>query len=208
MNVKSAQPFGRRGRPPARVASRPAEPRAAKSPDAESRLAELPPDLVAAVLGPAAPSGDAHANSTGAKPVVIKVARSLRAAVLAGLCVGFFNASINVAKSAGIGKELAPLLGHSVLPLPAIAIFVGLWSAARTTALSLLVTHRVLTQLGRTGFLAYAFGGGIVAVAYALCVHALAPEWSHHALGLEFLTGLGAGFFYRLFAGTVPAGRG
>lgn len=182
--------------PAARVVPRPAKPVVA-----DSLVAELPPDVVAAMLRPAAQSADTPANSTGTTPV-IKVARSLRAAVLAGLCVGFFNASVNIGESAGISKELAPFLGGSALPLPAITIFVGLWSAARTTALSILVTHRVLTLLGRTEFLAYALGGGVVAVAYAFCVHVLVPGWSHHAFGMEFLTGLGAGFFYRLFAGT------
>jgi hypothetical protein len=127
----------------------------------------------------------------------------LRAAVLAGLCVGFFSAALNIATTPGFGDELAPLLGQMALPLPAVSLVFGLWSGASSAMMSLLVTHRILNAFGWSGHAAYALGGGAVALAYAAAVHAMGlPQQS---FGVEFLTGLGAGFFYRLFAGTVAA---
>jgi len=190
--VKPAQPFGRRGR--LATASPPAHTR---TPAIDTATASLPADLVASIVRPTAAAAGAVEASRQ-----IRVARSFRAALLAGLCVGFFNAALNVTQVAAVGKELAPLLDASALPLPAVSLFIGLWSAARTTALSLLVTHRILDRLGWTRPVAYALGGAAVAVAYAAIVHALAPGLADRNLGVNFISGLGAGFFYRLFAGT------
>ncbi|MGP0058851.1 MAG: hypothetical protein ACLPID_06160 [Beijerinckiaceae bacterium] len=195
MIAQPSQPFGKRGRPAA-PPTRPSAP--APTPATAPAAAPLPADLIASIVRPTA-----QAEGSNNAPCEALVARSLRAAILAGLCVGFFNAALNIAATPASGEELAPLLGRSVLPLPAISFFFGLWSAARTSALSLLVTHRIVSQFGWTGHIAYALGGGAVALAYAAAVHAMGLP--HQNFGVEFLTGLGAGFFYRLFAGTVAA---
>ncbi len=178
---------------------RPVSPRATP---ATAPAAPLPADLIASIVRPAP-----QAEGSPGAPREALVARSLRAALLAGLCVGFFNAALNIAATPASGEELAPLLGQvlgqSALPLPAVSLVFGLWSGARTSMLSLLVTHRILNAFGWSGHAAYALGGGAVALAYAAAVHAMGlPQQS---FGVEFLTGLGAGFFYRLFAGTVAA---
>jgi hypothetical protein len=197
MIVKPAQPFGRRGLAPQKPAS----------PNMPARVGaaattELPANLVAAIVRPAGREAE-----TPGRPRV-KVARSLRAAFLAGLCVGFFNAAINVAGISGVANELVPLIGTSGLPLPVMFLVIGLWRAARTTGLALLVSHRILDRLGQTSPAAYALGGGIVNLAYAAAVQVLAPDWHHSAFIVEFASGLAAGFFYRLFAGTGPADQG
>jgi hypothetical protein len=171
-------------------------------PAIEPAAPPLPADLVAAIVRPAAQT----AGADGA-PRQARVARSLRAALLAGLCVGFFSAALNIAAPPASGEELAPLvgqaLGQSALPLPALSLVFGLWSGASSSMMSLLVTHRILNAFGWTRYAAYALGGGAVALAYAAAVHAMGLP--HQSFGVEFLTGLGAGFFYRLFAGTVAA---
>lgn len=192
MIVKPAEPFGRRGRPAA-PASTP-RPRPLPQP----ALAPLPADLVAAIVRPATAEGAALPATAPAK---IRVVRSLRAAVLAGLCVGVFDAALHVTTAPALDKEIATLLGGAALPLPAISLFIGLWSTARTSAMSLLVTHRVLDMFGWTKPLAYALVGGVVAVIYAVLVHMLAPELMERSLLIDGLCGLGAGFFYRFFAG-------
>jgi hypothetical protein len=196
MIVKSAQPFGRRGRAPQKLAPH------VPACGGELAATRLPADLVAAIVRPTTSEEEAPG-----RPRVVKVARSLRAALLSGLCVGFFNVAINVTGVSGLGNELAPLIGGSGVPLPAIFLVMGLWRAARTTGLALLVSHRILDHLGRTSPAAYALGGGIVNLAYAAAVHVLAPDWHHSAFIIEFASGLTAGFFYRLFAGTRAADR-
>jgi hypothetical protein len=171
-------------------------------PSSEPAALQLPAELVASIL-------QREQRATGSENVARKasVPRSLRAALLAGLCVGFFSAALNITATPSLGKELAPLLGDAALPLPAISILLGLWSAARTSMMSLLVTQRILNYFGRTQHIAYALGGATTALAYAGVIHLLGPGLPHHGFGVEFITGLGAGFFYRLFAGAVAADR-
>jgi hypothetical protein len=199
--IEPAQPFGKRGRSTAKSA-RPsvvAPSVCAQSATVPAALT-LPPELVASILQP-----EARVASSESMARKASVPRSLRAALLAGLCVGFFSAALNITATPSLGKELAPLLGDMALPLPAISIFLGLWSAARTSMMSLLVTQRILNYCRWTHHIAYALGGGATALAYAGVIHLLGPGLPHHGFGVEFITGLGAGFFYRLFAGTVVA---
>jgi hypothetical protein len=171
---------------------------------AQPALAPLPADLVAAIAHPEAADGVAP-TTTSAK---IRVARSFRAAILAGLCVGFFDAALHVTTAPAINKDIASLLGESALPLPIVSLLIGLWSAARTSALSLLVTHRVLDMFGWTKPVAYMLGGAAVAIVYAALIQILAPGLVERSLLIDGLCGLGAGFFYRLFAGTQSSESG
>lgn len=187
MTQKLVRTFGRRGTkvrpsPQSRAASLAAPP--------------LPADLVAAIVRPAQ---DQPMMIAPARPR--RVARSLRAALVAGLCAGFFHAAFDVAAVPAAGRALLPFIGAAALPLPAISLAVGLWSAARTTALVLLVAHRLLDRLGSTSSAAYAVGGGLAAFAYAAAVDFLVPGLAHANLGLELLCGAGAGFLYRRLAG-------
>ena len=119
---------------------------------------------------------------------------------------GFFHAAFDVAAVPAAGRALLPFIGAAALPLPAVSLVIGLWSAARTTALVLLVTHRLLDRLGSTGSAAYALGGGLAAFAYAAAMDFFAPGLAHANLGLELLCGAGAGFLYRRLAGTLDDG--
>jgi hypothetical protein len=193
MIAKPSQPFGKRGRTV--VAPLRSQPRQMREP-----AAPLPADLLAAIVRPTAVAAGANTGDVAGKSIV---ARSFRAAILAGLCVGFFNAAINMTEVSAIGEKIALILGQTTLPLTAIALVIGIWSGARTTALTLLVTHRILAYLGWTRPVAYALGGGVVAAIFAAVMQALGGGLSHHDFGVEFVSGLGAGFFYRLFAGTV-----
>jgi hypothetical protein len=195
MIAKPSQPFGKRGR----TVVAPLRPQPLQTGEPAARL---PADLVAAIIRPAA--AEADAGDVAGKAAV---PRSFRAALLAGLCVGFFNAALNMTEVSAFGEKIALILGQTTLPLTAIALVIGIWSGARTTALTLLVTHRILAYLGWTRPVAYALGGGVVAAIFAAVMQALGGGLSHHDFGVEFISGLGAGFFYRLFAGTVSADR-
>jgi hypothetical protein len=198
MTVKPSQPFGKRGRTV--VALSRLQPLQMDEP-----AARLPADLVAAIIRPAA--GVAAGANAGDIAGKAAVPRSFRAALLAGLCVGFFNATLNMTEVSAVGEKIALILGQTTLPLTAIALVIGIWSGARTTALTLLVTHRILAYLGWTKPVAYALGGGAVAALFGAVMQVLGGGLSHHDFGVEFISGLGAGFFYRLFAGTVSADR-
>lgn len=190
MTQRLVQTFGRRGtqgRPPPRSGA-----------DFAAVAPPLPADLVAAIVRP---TQEQPTPIAAGRP--LRVARSLRAALVAGLCAGFFHAAFDVAAVPAEGKALLPFIGAAALPLPAISLIIGLWSAARTTALVLLVTHRLLDRLGSTGSAAYALGGGLAAFAYAAAVDFLVPGLAHANLGLELLCGAGAGFLYRRLAGTL-----
>ncbi len=193
MSATPTRPFGRRGQ----VAQKLPHPAA---PARDATATALPADVVAAILRPGAGESDVPS-----RPRAIKVPRSLRAALLAGLCIGFFSAALNVTAFAGLDRQTTLFLGESSLPLPVIALTLGLWSGARTTAFSLLVTHRILNLLGWTRPAAYALGGGAIALAWAAGVHGLTPQLPHQPFAVECLAGCGAGFLYRLFAGTISA---
>jgi hypothetical protein len=192
MMVRPSQPFGKRGRV--------AESRARVTTAAEP--VALSADLVAAIVGPSA-----KVKEPRSRPGKIVVARSFRAALLAGLCVGFFNAALNMTQFSASGESIASLLGATAVSPVAISLVVGIWSGARTTAMTLLITHRILAKWGRTDRLAYVLGGGAVAATYAAILQALGLTIFDHGFGAELLSGLAAGFFYRVFAGTVSADR-
>lgn len=190
MSPPEVRPFGRRGVPPARSSL---ADHAAASP------ASIPPSVLAAILQ--------HPHEASAerpdieKRHVGKVARSLRAAVLAGLIVGLLNAALNATSLISSGGLLDELpLGQAKMPISIMLVAAGLFSGARSSAFVLLFAHKILTKLGRTSYFAYAFAGAGASLACALIVQALGLGETH-SLVSETLSGLGAGFFYRLFAG-------
>lgn len=133
MPARSMQPFGRRG-----ADSKPAL-RAAVPPKADS----LSPDIVAAILH--GPREEAAVEQAKAR----KVVWSFRAAVLAGLVVGFFNAALHATSLLGGASD--PLLGGMLdqirlgdvkLPLAVTLVAAGLWSGARASALTLFFAQR------------------------------------------------------------------
>jgi hypothetical protein len=192
MMAKPSQPFGKRGRA---AESRPRV-------TARTEPTALSADVVATIVGPAA-----QAREAGLKTGRIIVARSFRAALLAGFCVGFFNAALSMTQFSAGNEGIASLFGGMAVPLVVISLAVGIWSAARTTAVTLLITHRILAHWGWTDRLAYVLGGGAVAATYSAIMEALGLPIFHHGFGVELASGLAAGFFYRLFAGTVSSDR-
>jgi hypothetical protein len=200
------QPFGRRGRVDKQAASR-----VVPAPAAEL-APNLSPDVIAAVIGPSSVRTMAQASAAS----VTRVAWSFRAAVLAGLIVGLFNAAARATTFVSFGSlgafDKLPLgafgggqisLGQADVPLTVLIAAAGLWSGARASALSLLFAQKALTRLGQTSLLAYSLGGAAASLAYSVVAALLWADATPLSIALDALSGLGAGFFYRLFAPTV-----
>ncbi len=198
MSPTPAQPFGRRGRPVISSGSTLGAPeRRPSRPD----LAALPPELVATILRPVGEGEEVEAK----RPRVGKVAWSFQAAVLAGLVVGLLNAAVNATSILSFGDyggliDQVPL-GQAKVPIAVMLAGAGLWSGARASALALLFAHTFLSRSARTSYLAYALAGGAASLAYGLIVGTLGFS-DHHSLVMDVLSGVAAGFFYRLFAAT------
>jgi hypothetical protein len=142
----------------------------------------------------------AHGRSS-----VAKVAWSFHGAVLAGLVVGMLDAAVHATSLLNLGEyggliEQTPL-GQAKLPIAVMLAGAGLWSGARASALALLFAHNFLNRLGRTSYASYALAGGAASFAYVLILEMLGFG-AHHSLVLDVLSGVAAGFFYRLFAAT------
>lgn len=195
MNAKSPQPFGRRGL----VSNFGAQPVRASgtAPQLAQRNPSVSPELVAALL-----RSDADPSASATRGFQ-KVPRSFRAAILAGCIVAVFNAATNATFAAEANDTLGVLsFGSRNAPVIVALLLAALWSGARTSALILLVTHRLLVAIERTSYLSYAMFGGIVALGFGLFMQALGKPPGAGGIGMEILSGVGAGFFYRLFAGT------
>jgi hypothetical protein len=154
---------------------------------------------VATILRPA--GEDVAAERLSVK----KVAWSFRAAVLAGLVVGILNAAVNATSVLSFGDYGGLIdqvqLGQAKVPIAVMLAGAGLWSGARASALALLFAHTFLSRSARTSYLAYALAGGAASLVYALIVGTLGFS-GHHSLIIDVLSGVAAGFFYRLFAAT------
>jgi hypothetical protein len=184
------QPFGRRG---SGAAAAPAATPTLPPTQAQA----LPPELVAALLRPP------EQEATAQRPKVQKVARSLRGAVLAGLVVGLLNAAANATSFLSFGGLIAQVpLGEARLPFAVMLAAASLWGGARASALALLFAHTFLDRRGQTSYLAYSLAGGAASLAYALVVGAIGLDAGHQSFAIEVLSGMAAGFFYRLFAAT------
>lgn len=193
MSPAPKEPFGRRGRPPAGGGAVASVPLRHPVPQPER---ELPPELLASILQ-AAPQ---EAIADGAK--AHKIAWSFRAAVLAGLIVGLFNAAVNATSFLSFGtygdlmKDLP--LGDAKMPLLVTVAAAGLWGGARASALTLLLAHSILDRIGQTSAPAYVCAGAAASGLYAIVTGLLGFDSAH--LAMDVMVGGGAGFFYRLFA--------
>ena len=142
----------------------------------------------------------------------VAVPRSFRAALLAGLVVGSCLAGLDATKADMTLRHLGALMpGAAPRMLPMVILF-GLFEGARAAAANLLGAHWVLRRIGWSGHFAYAVGGGVVAAGVATLTQGLIdqgliePEMLRtNGLGLDIAAGAGAGFFYRVFAGSARA---
>jgi hypothetical protein len=209
MSQPPVKTFGRRGLapPPRNPARENLRPKQGSTP-------ELPREIVAAVMV------DRRANAGGhpKPPQVTRVGWSFRAALPAGLIVGLLSAATRVTGFLGFGArgglDTLPLgniglgqisLGEAKAPILAAIAIAGLFSGARASALALLFAHKILARLGRTSLLAYSLGGAAASLAYALVAAVFWADATPLSVGTEALSGLGAGFFYRLFAASERA---
>ena len=209
MSMPPAKPFGRRGRlaTPAPQAQRPVF--AARSAARPVAAPDLAPEVVAAVLGG---TSGLRESAFASQSRVKSVGWSFRAAVLAGLIVSLVNAAAQATRFSSFGGlEKLPFgsallgqisIGEATVPLTLLAALAGLWSGARASALALLFAHKILARLGHTSLMAYSLGGAAACLAYALLGGLLGGAMTPVSIAMEALSGLGAGFFYRLFAAT------
>lgn len=187
--MRSAQPFGRRGRPADSAAPGASEFRS-------SPASALPPDLLAAILQ------SAEQSSAAERPKVLKVTWSFRGAALAGLVAGLLSAAVKATAVLNLGGVLSQVpLGEAKVPLAVALAVAGLWGGARSSGLVLLVAHSLLSRLGKTTYTAYALAGAAASLAYVLIAEILGFTAIHALIG-DVLSGAAAGFFYRLFAAT------
>jgi hypothetical protein len=144
-------------------------------------------------------------HSESGAPGARIVPGSWRAVFLAGLVTACLQASLDLGSLIALGSRSGELTfsGHS-LPLAPMIILSSLWTGGRSSAFNLLFVRALLNSLEITSLFAYAIGGGLVTVLYALLMQALGCG-DLAALPGDSAAGLAAGFFYRLFAGTKPA---
>lgn len=199
MNAGSTQPFGRRG-----LAANPAaRPKPAIGTPAQPlpRAPSVSPELVATLM-----RRDLETSASGRASGLRgfeKVPRSFRAAILAGCIVAVVNAATNATFAAEANDNLGILSAVAGTNASVIAalLVAALWSGARTSAMILLISHRVLTAMERTSYFSYAAAGAVVALGFELMMQLFGKSPGAGGLGLEVLSGIGAGLFYRLFAG-------
>jgi hypothetical protein len=159
----------------------------------------VPPELVAALVHP-----QEKDVSTAAQRGEI-VPRSFLAAILAGLIVAILNAAANATFAAEAQKGLGVFsFGSANAPIVVALLLAGLWSGARTSAFCLLAAHWLLAAIDRTSHASYAIASGGAALVLALIMHTLGRPLGPGGLGMEIFSGIVAGLFYRLFAGTKP----
>jgi hypothetical protein len=199
MTSKPVPTFGKRGRP-APVRQMP--PRPSPS-DLEATESGVPLSVLAASLIEKPEVEEAVAGrAAGTVPY------SWRAGLLAGLVVSLMQAGIIIvgakAQSAGLG-DLATLTGISTQAMVPVVIMGSLLDSAQATGFTVLTAHGVLKRLGITNLIAYALGGAAAAAVYAEAQLLIGFGGPEHGWTIELATGLGAGFFYRLFAGASEA---
>lgn len=197
MNTKPPQPFGRRGAVPTAAARR-----SFASPATQQRASAPPvsasPELIAAILRPQ--GGEAPQETSRAAEIV---PRSYRAAILAGFIVAILNAAVNVTFAAKATAGLSVFsLGSAKVPVVAALLIGALWSAAQTSAVCLLVAHRLLVRMQRTSYFDYAGAAGVAALALAAIMAALGSPAGPGGFAMALVSGMVTGLFYRIFAGT------
>jgi len=206
METRSAQPFGRRGS--ASVAAvRPVFVPTAGRKQASAPSVNASPELIAAILRPNGAEAPATTPKAGES-----VPRSYRAAILAGFIVAILNAAVNVTfatkTATGLGHlnlghlGLGLSLGSEKVPLAAALILGSLWSAAQSSAMCLLVAHRLLVRAGRTSYPAYMAGAGGAALALGAVMWLFDSPPGPGGFAMVLVSGVVTGLFYRMFAGT------
>jgi hypothetical protein len=198
---KPAPTFGKRGRP--------AAVRAAPSPRNvpavfETSESDVPPSVLAASLMPPALAPESAERRAGAVPT------SWRAGLLAGLVVSLMQAGMVIveakAQSASLAG-LATMTGVSPQDMLLLVVAGSLLDGAQTTGFTVLTAHKALKRLAVTGHAAYALGGAAAAAVYAVGALLLGFGAPAHGWAIALATGLGAGFFYRVFAGAADRAR-
>ena len=146
-------------------------------------------------------------ESADAGPVAgaASVPWSRRSAFIACVCAAMLQAGALVvdARSAveivpGVGLDFSDGSGVS-------AVYIGysLLRGARVAGVSLLIAHHVLRAIGQTSLIAYAAGAAAIGAAQAVAQSLLShgpPD-----LLVESVTGLAAGFLFRMLAGVERA---
>ena len=126
---------------------------------------------------------------------------SMRAAILAGLFASLLQAGMVVASAQGVVEIIPGLkvdVGQGSLLTPLI-ILTGLWGGAHVAASAVMLSHFLLRRLGRVAALDYALAGCAAGAADAFMTTLLFG--GAHGLLAQAMTGLAAGYFFRLFAG-------
>lgn len=162
-------------------------------------MGDLPPDLLAQVLG------SSGIMPIAAAPAKAAVPRSYRAAILAGFVVAILHAAgatTFASHAAGGLSAFAP--GSAKVPVTIGLVLAALCSGAKDSAFCLLVAHRLLARLGYTSHFAYVLGSTSASLAAAAGAYALGMASGTAGLANAVLCGAAAGLFYRLFAGTSP----
>ena len=142
----------------------------------------------------------------------VAVPRSVRAALLAGLVVGFCLAGLDATRADATLRRLAGLVPGGAPQMLPVVILLGLFGGARAAAANLLFSHWLLRRMGWSGHLAYTVGGGMVAACVATLTRGLIDDGliepdmlRGHGWAVDVAAGAGAGFFYRVFAGSARA---
>ena len=111
------------------------------------------------------------------------------------------------AQSASL-SGLAAMTGVSPQTMLPLVVAGSLLDGAQTTGFTVLIAHWVLKRFAVTSHAAYALGGAAAAAVYAVGVPLLGFGAPAHGWAIELATGLGAGFFYRVFAGAAAGAAG
>ena len=149
-------------------------------------------------LGSVAAPVEDDARETGLVP------KSWRAGILAGLAVSCMKAGFVILNAKNARPEVAGLMqiaGVDEAKALPLLLMGSLWSGAESAAGTILMAHAVLRRLNITSVIAYGFGGGIVAAALTGLAFQLGLDDVANGWPIEIATGVGAGVFYRLFAG-------
>lgn len=200
MMSKSVSTFGKRGRP---AMVRPAAARPGRV-NFETTESGLPLSVLAASLMQRPAEAETIERRTGGT-----VPYSWRAGLLAGLVVSLMQAGLVIVGATAQSSSLAglaSLTGVSTQMVGPIVLAGSLFNSAETIVFTIFVAHRLLKRFAITSHGAYALGGAATAAVLAAAWLVLGFGAPTHGWLIEIATGLGAGFFYRLFAGaTAPA---
>ena len=133
-----------------------------------------------------------------------RVPRSSRAAILAGLVVGFVDAGLalrNGAPPSGLAAAL--MLPHDPAATASAAIAGGLFVGVEGALSSLYLVRLALNALGWAAPLDYALGGGVFAAVYACIGQVGGSGVPQYGWAVAIASGAATAFLFRIFAGAV-----